>query len=66
MKAKFQDVDWESKLSALSTEDAWKFFKEEYSTAEERFVPRKKQRIRNKPLWMKASVKKSVKKKDQL
>ena len=62
----FANIDWNSKLSSINCDEAWSSFKDEYHDAVEKFVPKKKPRNRNKPLWMKAHVKKSVKKKHQL
>ena len=63
IRQQFKSIDWDSKLQPMKCEEAWHTFKEEYQEAVRNFVPTRKPKDRNNPLWMKAYVKKSVKKK---
>ena len=65
MKHKHANVSWKE-MDDLNCEDAWQFFKSEYRQVVDNHVPKRRPRTNNKPLWMKANIKKSVKKKHQL
>ena len=66
MKSQFANTDWKGKIDDLSCNAAWEVFQTEYKQAVDKHVPLKKIKTNKKPLWMKAGVKKSVKKKHHL
>ena len=63
IKRHFSNIDWETDLERLNCEEAWNKFKEEYTRATEDHIPLKKQKKKSKPPWLRAGVKRSVKKK---
>ena len=65
IRSQFRETDWNSKLDGLSCEDAWDKFKVAYNDAVDKNVPLRTKK-KNKPPWLKSSVKKSIKKKHKL
>ena len=60
------DVDWKNKLQDMSTEDAWKFIKENIASGIEKCVPSKQINTigsKRKPLWMNSTALVKLKKK---
>ena len=48
--------DIENRIANLNTQRSWSFFKEIVSSAIEKFVPTKRRRENNKPIWMNRTV----------
>ena len=65
IKKHFSNIDWEANLEGMKCEEAWSKFKEEYNKATEDHIPLKKQK-KSKPPWLRAGVKRSIKKKYKL
>ena len=66
IKTQFANTDWKGKMNNLSCNEAWGVFLREYKSAVDKNIPVKKMKANRKPVWMKAGVVKSVKKKHQL
>ena len=63
MKSQFANTDWKEKMDNLSCNAAWEVFPIRIQTGSDKHIPLKKFKTNKKPLWMKAWVKKTVKKK---
>ena len=59
-------VDWVNLLGNLDTNDSWNLVNKMLADAVKKFVPIRKRRSKNKPMWMTTSVMKEVKKKKKL
>ena len=65
VKAAFRKVNWDTEFEKKNVEEAWNQFKDEFNKAVENHVPLRKKKAK-KPPWLKAGVKKSIKKKHHL
>ena len=66
IKTQFANTDWKGKMNNISCNEAWGVFLREYKSAVDKNIPVKKMKANKKPVWMKAGVVKSIKKKHQL
>ena len=65
IKEHFRDINWNTRLDKLNCQQAWNVFKEEYNQTVEANIPEKKKK-KKKPPWLKAGVKKAIRKKYEL
>jgi len=58
--------DWYTVLGEMNTEEAWKEIKTAISQLTEKYVPLKKQRPANKPIWMTREITRAIDRKRRL
>lgn len=64
-----QDLDginWESELTDLNVERAWAFFKNSVSELSRKYIPMRKVRNKNRPLWLNQNTLRIIRKKRKL
>jgi len=59
------NIDWEVEIATLSTEMAWIKFKSELLSTQENWVPTRKSRTKNQPIWMDLQTLKLIKRKQR-
>ena len=59
-------VAWNDVLHNLDTQNSWEALRNIIRRAEERAVPKKRRRVKNRPLWMRQNVIRVVRKKKRL
>ena len=62
MRAALQDLDWEGILALMSTEQKWEFFKKTLCKLTAKYIPMGNtfKRLKIKPMWLTAKVKKAI------
>lgn len=62
-RSQLRNIDWSELLDPLSTAEAWHTFKNTIADYEKQYIPRKKPRQRQKPIWLTHRAMKSVNRK---
>ncbi|XP_071952732.1 uncharacterized protein [Antedon mediterranea] len=62
----FGKLNWDALLDDKSCNQAWETFMEIYNAETEKYIPKRSMRKNMKPVWLKARIKKSIKKKHKL
>ena len=63
LKSLLAEIDWNSQLAGLSTDEMWGKFKDIMSDAQDQCIPLKARRSNNKPIWMNRSLLQTIRKK---
>ena len=66
MKNDLSNIDWNTELGSLNADDSWIQFKAIIDKIQNDNVPQKKRRVRNRPLWMKPNIMRTIRKKRRL
>ena len=62
----FYSINWDNVLSTLDAHQSYEYFLEEYYKACESYVPLRKLRRSNDPLWMNKNLRNRIKEKHRL
>ena len=66
LQRELAEMDWDAKFAGLGCEESWCVFKSALDDLQSKYVPLKRRRISNRPVWMNTSILRSVRKKRRM